>query len=459
MRTGLLSVFIFISIQSLTAQQNNIVIRGYIDNPTTKDSITIAIWKHYYGDEKKYKVIHQLKKQKLNNPSGYFEFIDSSNTPVYITIGQKFNYFNHLGDGLLNKYIAEPGDSITIFRFGSSDMIFYGKGKEKYECRYALDKISAYTNSFTTDTTAQLYILNQYKEKISPFAYDVMFTDIIGKYLTGVSASMVDAQSRKENIFMGKEFPIYLDLLPQIERGMESAKVFSSGYTNAKIISAILESRLSALPTNPYTIIKEKYTGLLREKLLTGYMVNRYELIEKADSLLNDALIIMQHTDYITQLTNLKNKLSKGTVAYDFALPDEQGMIRQLHEFKGKVVFIDFWFSGCSACALYHKRILAPIIESYKNNPDIVFLTINIDAKREQWLASIKTGEYTSPGNINLYTNQQSTNHPVIEQYYVTGFPRPIVIDKYGKIFATSVYELRMDVNRCKEILEKALAH
>lgn len=130
----------------------------------------------------------------------------------------------------------------------------------------------------------------------------------------------------------------------------------------------------------------------------------------------------------------------------------------RLHDFKGKVVFIDFWFTGCKACMLYHENFLAPVMEEYKNNRDIVFLTVNIDDTRERWLRSLKGGEYTSPGAINLYTDGQGSNHEVIKHYKVYAYPRPLLIDKNGNVFATSNYDLRIDQARFRRTLAEVLA-
>jgi cytochrome oxidase Cu insertion factor (SCO1/SenC/PrrC family) len=458
MKKRLVFVLSVMSFSLAYAQLNNkIVIRGYIENPKIIDSITMVVWKHYYADQKRYKVNHKLTKLKLNMPSGYFEFSDTSSVPVYITIGQKFNHFNNIGDGIMNKYIAEPGDSITIFGFGGNSMTFYGKGKEKYECRYALGKKTAFDNHLTSDTTAQLFIINQYKEQLSPFIYDVMYKDIVGNYLTVVANGLLYFNERSDTIKVKEILPIYRQTSQLIEQGSEKSKFFSSGYTSAKIQSAKVESVLTAGRKSTYSLIKERNNGLIREKLVTGYLATYFEQIEKADSLLYDALENVRHPDLIAELTRMQRKITKGSIAYNFSLPDEQGNIRTLDEFRGKVVFIDFWFTGCKACAIYHQKILSPVIATYKNNPAIVFLTINIDAKREQWLESVKSGEYTSPGSINLHTNGKASNHPVLNEYYVSGFPRPLLIDKNGRVFSNSLHELSADIHTFRRILEEAL--
>ena len=58
------------------------------------------------------------------------------------------------------------------------------------------------------------------------------------------------------------------------------------------------------------------------------------------------------------RFSKLKAKIS-GKYAYNFNLPDTLSKRVQLSEFKGKVVFIDFWYTGCTNCVeFYKKRII-----------------------------------------------------------------------------------------------------
>ncbi len=459
MKTLIVSLMAIFCLQLAYAQKKErIVIRGYIEDPKIVDSITMVIWDHYYGDSKRYQLTRKLTKLRLNSPAGYFEFIDTISGPVYLTIGQKYNHFGHIGDGVLNKYIAEPGDSITIVNFGGKNTVFYGRGKDKYECRYALDRNTVFQNSNTIDTTGQHLIINQYKSRLSPFIYEVLRTDIIGKSLERITPDVSTAWARKDTLKLNKVLPKYNQLLNQIGSVSESAKIFSSMYAYTMITSAAFENQQSGDTKGTYAILKKRYKGQLREKVLTGYMVLFFEKMKNADSLLEDAIQVVKHPDYLAVLNTIQDTHAKGKPAFNFTLSDEQGQTKRLSDFKGKVVFIDFWFTGCVACILYHKEVLSPIIQDYRNNKDIVFLTINIDDTRERWLNSIKSGEYTSPGSINLYTNGEATNHEVIRHYKVISYPRPLLIDKKGRIFATSVFDLRLDPAKFKQTLEEALA-
>lgn len=101
---------------------------------------------------------------------------------------------------------------------------------------------------------------------------------------------------------------------------------------------------------------------------------------------------------------------------------------------KGKVVILDFWFTGCGGCAYLNKQ-MTPVYEYYKNNPEIVFVTIAIDKDMEMWKKiGLGSGLYTHEGSVNLYTNGLGREHPIIDYYGITGFPTMIIIDKEGRV-------------------------
>ena len=54
------------------------------------------------------------------------------------------------------------------------------------------------------------------------------------------------------------------------------------------------------------------------------------------------------------------------------------------------------------------------------------------------------------------YTNGTGINHDVIRHYSVTGYPRPLLIDREGKIFSASASDLR-NKEKLRTLLEAVL--
>ncbi|MEK6657188.1 MAG: redoxin domain-containing protein, partial [Nitrospirota bacterium] len=72
--------------------------------------------------------------------------------------------------------------------------------------------------------------------------------------------------------------------------------------------------------------------------------------------------------------------LSIGETAPDFNLKDLEGKDVSLKDFKGKVVFINFWATWCSPCKKEFPE-LNKFYETYKDN-DLVVLAVNSDLKK-----------------------------------------------------------------------------
>src|SRR6185503_4759935 len=108
---------------------------------------------------------------------------------------------------------------------------------------------------------------------------------------------------------------------------------------------------------------------------------------------------------------NYYNTRLQGTAAYNFLLPDPKGNLLSLDDLKGKVVLIDFWFTGCFGCQMVAKYM--PQVENnFKGDTNIVFVSISVDKNKQQWLKSVKESLYTSPGSIKLYTEGKGADHP-----------------------------------------------
>lgn len=85
---------------------------------------------------------------------------------------------------------------------------------------------------------------------------------------------------------------------------------------------------------------------------------------------------------------NTYKKLLKGNKAYDIKLEDINGKLVKLSEFKGKILYVDFWATWCGPC-IGQK----PYFESLKkelNNPEIEFISISLDKKKESWKEFLK---------------------------------------------------------------------
>lgn len=117
--------------------------------------------------------------------------------------------------------------------------------------------------------------------------------------------------------------------------------------------------------------------------------------------------------------------LAEVRVAPNFSLPNSTNLSVTLDQFKGKVVYLDFWASWCGPCRQSFPW-MNELTATYSPQ-DLVIIGVNLDAKRsdaDKFLAS-------NPASFTILFDQQSLT-PLA--YGVKGMPTSFVIDRSGKI-------------------------
>ncbi len=184
-----------------------------------------------------------------------------------------------------------------------------------------------------------------------------------------------------------------------------------------------------------FRIIKSEYTSLIRDKLIQVAFENY--AVKKTDELrrvLPDAIHTIQDKTIKVQLTQLMAKYE--TPAFPFVFYDVNNKPVKLQDFTGKLIVMDFWFTGCIPCTMVAKA-MHPIFEKYKNRKDIVFITVSTDPK-DKWLESVKSEKYSSNEMVNLHTNGKGFADPMLVYYKFTGLPKQLIISKKGQLISLS---------------------
>lgn len=122
---------------------------------------------------------------------------------------------------------------------------------------------------------------------------------------------------------------------------------------------------------------------------------------------------------------NPTSSLRKGDAAPHFTLSDFSGDEHSLSDFKGSVVFIDFWASWCPPC-----RAATPVVEelyhNYQHRADqFQVIGINLDQSSGQ------AEQYINDNNISYLTLKGASSN-VSRDYGVRGIPAFFLIDAEG---------------------------
>ncbi|MBO9683841.1 MAG: TlpA family protein disulfide reductase, partial [Flavisolibacter sp.] len=136
------------------------------------------------------------------------------------------------------------------------------------------------------------------------------------------------------------------------------------------------------------------------------------------------------YSNYIQKYYSNITSFKRGMAAPEFTLENDKGEKLNLATFRGKVVYLDFWYATCGPCHALFSTI-APVKKHFANRPEVVFFNVSIDP-RTTWLDALK--KYTIAG-YHAYTEGKKGDHPIISAYKVGGYPTTCLIDRNGKIF------------------------
>ncbi len=121
-----------------------------------------------------------------------------------------------------------------------------------------------------------------------------------------------------------------------------------------------------------------------------------------------------------------KAEVASGTItAPAFSLPDLNGKMVSLSDFKGKWVVLDFWGSWCGWCI----KGFPALKEAYaKYGGKLVVLGIDCNESEAEWRAGVK--KYQLPW-VNLYNGNDDRLYTA---YEIEGFPTKAIINPDGKL-------------------------
>jgi len=451
------------------AQENRIVYEGTVPKEYKGDSITLKFTSIYVALKEK------PIKYTLPITDGRFKCVMLSDSAVVSYGAYSSDDNKHRG-----YFLFEPGDSIVVDLINDRPE-FHGRGAEKFELAYTIFNDPRYNNNANVPQhiyqdsnrlTKYLHIISiydsvaerrdalieEYKDKISSFAYSILQAEMMsfGEHNRNNHFWELVEERNRLNLSSADLVRIYDSTLansPVTKIPKNDTTALSSffsfyfyrvnplfAYGRSLFFDERFFDRDPNRDYNIYMYSKNTYKGLLLEKsllwVLSGYMLRKGGQTSDFFSCYDD----FQRGPYrgiakayIKNQLEKYTKLDKNSAAPNFKLVDQNGDTVRLSDFLGKLIVLDFWFTGCKGC-VQMSASLRKVEEEFSQNPNIVFISVSVDKDKTRWIKSIKQAKYVAGKGINLYTEGKGTEHDIVSSYDVTSFPRIFVIDNEGEI-------------------------
>ncbi|WP_250278967.1 redoxin domain-containing protein [[Clostridium] colinum] len=196
----------------------------------------------------------------------------------------------------------------------------------------------------------------------------------------------------------------------------------------------------------------------------TGYMnsISRYLVIDnnKKQEVPQEKQEIKE-TETTTEDVNqaeTKEEMKELPDLFDFTLTDQYGNTHTLSDYKGKVVFLNFWATWCKPCLIEMPHIEEIYKEYGLNKEEVIILGVanpsskdylhNSDVSKEEIIKFIEEQGYTFP---IVFDETGQT----FKDYFIRSFPTTFMINKEGKIYGYLSGAITKDI--MKNIIEETL--
>lgn len=129
-----------------------------------------------------------------------------------------------------------------------------------------------------------------------------------------------------------------------------------------------------------YRYINTHYKGRLKERMVVNLLYQEREGAADLTPFLENAMAWVKDTSFRKILGSMQTGRVKGAPAFQFSLPGADGKQYRQQDFLGKVVLLDFYYTGCGSCRKAHVYIDS--IEQLLGDSDFKIICISEDTDK-----------------------------------------------------------------------------
>lgn len=141
----------------------------------------------------------------------------------------------------------------------------------------------------------------------------------------------------------------------------------------------------------------------------------------------------------------IENVINQPPANLNMAMVSMEGDQVNLQQFRGKVLFINFWASWCPPCVAEMPTILK--LSKEISNPDVQFILVNLDENSQ------KARDFIKRKDINLPVFQPISRIPT--ELSSSTIPATFIIDKSGRIALQRKGMAEYDTKAIRALLKK----
>lgn len=388
---------------------------------------------------------------------GRFDIVIELDKPAYFNISRNTLYLT-------------PGDDLTVrITQENKEAEFSGKGAQAND--YMKYRLFPHGGSFleggsnvradfaatriTVDSLArirqaELDALTGVSKEFKDLESARINADIVNSYLSYPSYARLTAGLKDRDQAMQRLDSFYNalteDLKPRI-KALAADKYLDVNVVR-NVLSEVNAPYLSSMKAMMEGIaFSPRISALFRSSEYVNKL--RQEVTNESLAEVKDYANNLAYKDFAVELNGMITKagtLLKGQPAIDFEVTDTAGVVRHLSDFKGKVLYVDFWATWCGPC-IQESPHFETLSKEYAGK-DIVFLPISTDTNKKAWKRFITAHKK----QLSQYNSVDKTMHGGWSIYYI---PRFVLIDKDFNI--VNAYAPRPSDPEAKKVIDSLL--